>query len=94
MSSRSFESLASSRDSSEDCLKVCSGEVLTAALLTAQQNYDIVKQLGDGVPPVVYLATCKRGRLKRRTVALKKVLYEAEPLVMLAPTLSVPGPYS
>lgn len=32
-----------------------------------------MKSLGGGVSPEVYLAICKRGRLKRRTVVLKKV---------------------
>ncbi|KAF9643375.1 hypothetical protein BDM02DRAFT_3191743 [Thelephora ganbajun] len=58
MSSRSFESLTSSKDSSED----------------RSENYDIIKEPEGGVPPGAYLATCKRGRLKRRTVVLKKVL--------------------
>ena len=34
-----------------------------------------MKPLGGSVSPEVYLATCKRGRLKRRTVVLKKVRY-------------------
>ena len=34
-----------------------------------------MKLLGGRISPDVYLATCKRGRLKRRTVVLKKVRY-------------------
>ena len=71
----SSDSSAGSRDLSVDCLKVCFGGAFQSPYLTDQQNYDIGKQLEDGVSPEIYLATCKRGRLKRRTVVLKKVLY-------------------
>ena len=78
MSLRSFESSVSSKDSSEDCVKVLLGEALVVCWLSCLmglQNYEIVKRLGDCVLSEVYLATCKRGRLKRRSVVLKKVLY-------------------
>ncbi|EGN94254.1 hypothetical protein SERLA73DRAFT_77679 [Serpula lacrymans var. lacrymans S7.3] len=37
------------------------------------ENYDILNEIGHGSSSVVYLATCKRGRLRNRQVALKKV---------------------
>lgn len=37
------------------------------------QNYDIHYEIGRGSTCVVYLATCKRGRMRNRRVALKKV---------------------
>ena len=74
MSTRSFESSASSKDSNADCLKVHLGEVFWLLHLTDRQNYDIEKRLEGGGSPGIYLATCKRGRLKSRTVVLKKVL--------------------
>ena len=73
MSARSFESSSSSKDSGADCLKVCSGGVFQEQYLTGQQNYEIGGQIEGGGSPEVYLATCKRGRLKRRTVVLKRV---------------------
>lgn len=75
MSLRSFES---SKDLSEDCLKVLVENLLVVhwqSYLMDLQNYDIVKKLDGGVLLGVYLATCKRGRLKRRSVVLKKVLF-------------------
>ena len=45
--------------------------------LTDWQNYDIEGQLEGGASPEALLAICKRGRLKRRTVVLKKVPYLA-----------------
>jgi len=77
MSARSFESSSSSKDSSTDCLKVRPRAVFWSQYLMDQQNYEIVERLEGGVSPEVYLATCKRGRLKRRTVVLKKVPYLA-----------------
>ena len=65
----------SSKDSSEDRLEVrlqIAG-FRPVSNLISEQNYDIVKQFDGGVPQQVYLATCKRGRLRRRTVVLKKV---------------------
>ena len=77
MSTRSLESSSSSKDLSVDCLEVCLDAVFRSQQLTDRQNYEIGEQLEGGASPEVFLATCKRGRLKRRTVVLKKVQYLA-----------------
>ena len=37
------------------------------------QDYEVVKQLDHGGASVVYCVSCRRGRLKGRKLALKKV---------------------
>lgn len=51
------------------------------------QNYDIVEKPEDRISLDTHLATCKRGRLRRRIVVLKKVLSPVILLLRLAPML-------
>jgi hypothetical protein len=37
------------------------------------QNYEILKEVGQGATTTIYAAICKRGRLRNRKIALKKV---------------------
>lgn len=37
------------------------------------QNYTVHEEIARGASSVIYRATCKRGRLRNRLVALKKV---------------------
>ncbi|KAJ6619447.1 hypothetical protein B0H10DRAFT_1946718 [Mycena sp. CBHHK59/15] len=39
------------------------------------QDYDIMEQIGTGTISSIYLVTCKRGRLRNRQLALRKVSY-------------------
>ncbi|KII84640.1 hypothetical protein PLICRDRAFT_57606 [Plicaturopsis crispa FD-325 SS-3] len=36
------------------------------------ENYDVLEQIGNGSTATVYVALCKRGRLRNRKIALKK----------------------
>ena len=39
------------------------------------KNYEILELIGQGETSTVHLAVCKRGRLRDRKVALKKVRF-------------------
>ncbi|KAH9950661.1 kinase-like domain-containing protein [Amylocystis lapponica] len=45
------------------------GETFSDALY----NYEVHEEMGQGATAIVYRATCKRGRLRNRQVALKKI---------------------
>lgn len=40
---------------------------------SCSKDYEILEEIGNGETSIVYLAICKRGRLRNRQVALKKV---------------------
>ncbi len=47
--------------------------ISVSQLSAQQQNYDMHEELAQGAASTVYRATCKRGRLRNRLVAVKKV---------------------
>ncbi len=69
--------LPTSPEASADSLHVGSASLCLdwLCLTNFWQNYDILEQVGHGGTSVVYLATCKRGRMRNRLVALKKVTW-------------------
>ncbi|GJF00693.1 kinase-like protein [Phanerochaete sordida] len=46
--------------------------------LDSLQNYEVDREIGRGAGSIVYLATCKKGRMRNRQVALKKIPRSSE----------------